>query len=140
MLDCLAKIMTEVTCFTNKHRIEAQFFLHEVQELKEGGERQNERWKKFEQQAGVYCLFDRKGQSVKYIGMSERDTGGRVFHWLFPKENQETKLQLDIKKKDIILHIVLKSEPYMASSLETFLIQNIETLHNVKKLTRQRKN
>ncbi|MCB1681927.1 MAG: hypothetical protein H6858_08915 [Rhodospirillales bacterium] len=130
MLENLSLIITEVARFTNKHKINAEFHLHYVHELNEGQENQSECWARFERHGGVYCFFDPTGKNVKYIGMSEISTGSRLHYWLYRKN----KLTEKIDREDIILHIVLEKEPYMASALETYLVQNIPTLHNVRKI------
>ncbi len=136
MLENLANIMTEVMAFTNNHKIEAEFHLYYIRELQDKSDSQAEYWARFEKNAGVYCIFDSKESHTKYIGMSEKDTGSRLFYWLF----KENKLAEKLLKDDIILSIVLRKEPYMASALETYLIREIPTLHNVRKLEKIEKN
>ncbi len=130
MLDNLAKTITEVVRFTNIHRIDVEFYIHTVHELQNDDDNEGRNWAKFEKRPGVYCIFDHLGKDTKYIGMSKSDTGNRLFHWLF----KPNKINEALDAKDVILSIVLEKQPYMAEALETYLITQVETLLNVKKL------
>ena len=101
--------------------------MHRVEDLNVENSRQAEYWGRFEKKAGVYCFFDEEADDVKYIGMSHTDTGNRLVGWLF----NENKVKENLYPKDVVLSVVLKEEPYMASALEMYLIKEIKPSLNV---------
>jgi len=134
MLDKLSIVLNEVLRFSNKHHADAEFYIHSVEELKDGTTHQDERWTRFEKNAGVYCFFDEDAKKVKYIGMSLKDTGSRLFGWLFIEDSKVNKA---ISDNDIILHVVLKDDAYIAPALEAYLISKISTELNVTGVTKR---
>jgi len=115
MLDNLSKTITEVVRFTNMHKIDVEFYMHTAHELQTDDDNQGRNWAKFEKNAGVYCIFDSEGKDTKYIGMSKADTGNRLYYWLF----KSNKINEAICPED---------------ALETYLITEVGTLLNIKKI------
>lgn len=126
MLENLSNTITEITAFTNEHRIDAQFFLHKVKELCDGSDAQNSRWARFEKRSGVYCILSANEVDIRYIGMSQRDTGGRVFPWIFSKKTETEQDMKTADPEDVVLSIVMEKQPYMAPALESFLIAKLK--------------
>ena len=85
-------------------------------------------WGTFEKKPGVYCVFREQGGTVWYIGMSERDTGTRLYEWLFKKN----KLSSVLADEDVVLSVVLKEQWYMAPALESYLIAHLQPALNVR--------
>lgn len=132
MLECLSQVMTEVIKFTNRHSIDAKIHVHSVSELRGDNEIPDDFWKKFETYGGVYCFFSENQNEIKYIGMSCSSTGNRLSRWLFTTKSSETDLTRSLVPNDFILSIVLADEPYMAPSLEKFLLVKFETSFNAR--------
>lgn len=124
----VGKLLTEIVRFTNRHRIDAVFHLHTIDQLRTSSDLQAEYWRRFEKNAGVYSIFERRGDAVRYVGMSERDTGSRLFGWLF----KENKVSAALSDEDIVLSVVLADEPYMAPALESYLIAQLAPALNVR--------
>lgn len=135
MLENLAKIITAVAKFTNKHFISSEFHIQSVGELwgEFGDEERDASWAKFEKRGGVYCIMSSDSSIVKYIGMSQSDTGQRLFQWLFPYKSQKKELSNSLESDDLILSIVLADEPYMSPALESYLIAKINPKYNQRK-------
>jgi len=127
----LSNTINEVVRFTNLHNIEAVFQINSVKDLLEGGDNQDERWRKFEKKAGVYLFIPTEEQAIHYIGMSEKDVGTRVFQWLV-KENKVSN-EIKDKKKHTVLTISLENQPYMSPALESYLITKLEPKLNIMK-------
>lgn len=123
----IGKAITHIHQFTNRHRIDAEFFFHSVSQLRTPSTEQSGYWSRFEKRGGVYCIFKQNGSSVQYIGMSGRDTGSRLFQWLFA----ENKVSASLTDEDLILSVVLANEPYMACALESYLIPRLRPDLNV---------
>ena len=70
MLENLAKIITAVAKFTNKHLILSEFHIQLVGELwgEFGDEERDASWAKFEKRGGVYCIMSFDSSTIKYIG------------------------------------------------------------------------
>jgi len=136
MLDNLALTITTVAEFTNKHLISSEFHIQSVGELwgNDGNDkRRDATWAKFEKKGGVYCIMSPKSSDLKYVGMSQSDTGQRLFKWLFPSKSEKNPLSTSLKSSDIVLSIVLADEPYMSPALESYLIAKIQTIFNSRK-------
>ncbi len=125
----LSNTINEVVKFTNQHQIDAVFQISTVDDLIGGHSYQDSLWKKFEKKAGVYILMRAEGKNVHYVGMSEKDIGGRLFGWLF----KENKVNDALVSSDIVLTISLERQPYMSPALESYLIAQLETNLNVMK-------
>lgn len=121
MYTCLSSVITGIVRFTNQHQIEADFHIHTVGDLQGANSDPAELWSRFEGDAGVYIIFDVAGGEVHYIGMSEQDTGTRLFQWLF----KENKVKSALNTCDLVLSIVMPGQPYMAPALESYLIQKL---------------
>lgn len=130
MYRALSKTINEVVRFTNQHRIEASFNIHQVGDLRSDGDETSARWKTFEKNPGVYVIFDVSDRQVHYIGMSEQDIGTRLYSWLF-KENKVNNVLLST---DIILTINLNEESYMSPALESFLIGHLGPSLNIRNI------
>ena len=122
----LSDTITKIVQFTNKHRIEAKFHIHTIGQLTEGTP--DEHWARFEKHAGVYVIFNYQRDAVHYVGMSEVDTGSRLFNWIF----RDNKVSNAIDKEDMVLSIVLKHHPYMSSALESYLIKELDPKLNAR--------
>jgi len=133
MLENLARAITEITTFTNEHRIDAEYHLHRVNELREDTPERNAFWAKFEKRSGVYCILCASGSSAKYIGMSQVDTGSRVFPWIFPRPEQSGTKDNRAVPEDVVLSVVLERQPYMAPALESYLIARLHPEFNRKR-------
>lgn len=155
MYPAITQTIAKVMEYDYKHNIfeylhDSPFHIHKRQHLKPDEDhgrdkQQDENWKKFEKHPGVYCVFDETGEKLIYVGMSKGDTGGRLFQWLFPKNDAHPmKVQKYIMDNDcLFLHIVLKSNSngkghdrdkgncdgtysgYIAPSLESYLIHEL---------------
>ena len=135
MFDKILKVFSAIIEFSNLHTIEAAYHLHRLGELKGGSDHQDKNWAKFEGKSGVYCIFDSEGEKLKYIGMSQSDTGSRLFQWLFPKteiELHEVQQAVKDDENTLILSIALPSHDYMAPALESFLIEKLKPELNKK--------
>lgn len=124
----VSRTLTEIVRFTNRHRIDAEFHLHTVGQLQGETEVPDPYWAKFEKYPGVYLIFDVSQSAVRYIGMSERDTGSRLYRWLF----KENKVNDVLQSGDIVLSVVLREQFYMAPALESYLIQKLRPVLNVR--------
>lgn len=125
----LSNTITKIVAFTNEHRIDAEFHIHTVGTL--GGDHKtapDDYWAKFEKNAGVYVFCSSDGNSIHYVGMSEMDTGNRLYNWLF----NENKVHRAISSADLVLSVVLKDQPYMSPALESYLIAKLKPVLNVK--------
>ena len=122
MYDSLSSAITEIVRFTNEHQIEAEFYIHSIGQLK--GDVPDSFWARFEKRPGVYLLFGSTGHALRYIGMSQRDTGTRLFGWLF-----RNRLGDEVDHEDLVLSVVLQQE-YMAPALESFLISKLNPALN----------
>lgn len=105
---------------------------HTVGELRNATEMQGQYWATFQKKAGVYCIFEQQGATIRYIGMSERDTGTRLYHWFF----NENKVSAVLADDDIVLSVVLEEQPYMAPALEAYLITKLKPILNVRGMGR----
>jgi|GEM_PF-1551955 len=121
MYGLLSTTITEIVRFTNEHRIDANFHIHTAGDLQGHNGLPDEYWAKFEKFAGVYVFFSADGKQVRYVGMSEKDTGGRLFQWLYT----QNKVNDSLTSNDLVLSIVLKQQPYMSPALESFLIAKL---------------
>ncbi|MEZ9357842.1 hypothetical protein AB4342_02620 [Vibrio breoganii] len=130
MFQYLSKTINEVVSFTNKHRINAKFNIHQVADLLGDNGSPDKLWASFEKQAGVYVLISTTASKVHYVGMSEKDIGSRLYYWLF----KENKVQEALSNKDIVLTINLKDQSYMSPALESFLISSLSPDLNVKNI------
>ena len=133
MRENLAQSLTEITAFTNEHRIDAEFHLHRVNELRDGSETQNLCWARFEKRSGVYCILSADGSKTKYVGMSKVDTGSRVFPWVFPKPAPDGATNSKTDDDDVVLSVVLEKQSYMAPALESYLITRLKPEFNKKR-------
>ncbi len=136
MFPKLAETITAVANFTNKHLINSEFHIHSVEELWGQGDTDKNRdaaWAKFEKRGGVYCVMSNDASIVKYIGMSQSDTGNRLFQWLFPNDSQKTEFSNSLEARDLVISIVLAEQPYMAPALESYLIDEMSPKYNRRK-------
>lgn len=124
----LSQAITEIVRFTNKHRIEADFHIHTAGQLQGEEGVPDKYWARFEKRAGVYLIFDCSAGGVYYVGMSKRDTGSRLYGWMY----ESNRVNEAVTEEDLVLSVVLESEPYMSPALESFLIDKMEPKLNKK--------
>ncbi len=129
----LSRAFTLIVEFVNSNRIQPEFHIHSVAELTNEEYDVPKNWETFEKFAGVYCFFDQAAERTKYIGMSQKDTGDRLFHWLFPKGESKSKVQEAVEDSDLVVSIVLKTDNHMAPALESFLIGKLKPELNSKR-------
>lgn len=122
----LSRAITEIVRFTNQHRIEAEFHIHTVGDLEGAAGVPDEHWARFEKRAGLYAIFDCRGGAVHYAGMSEADTGSRLFGWVF----KDNKVSEATGSDDLVLSVVLERQPYMSPALESYLIKALRPTLN----------
>ena len=124
----LSNTITTIVEFTNKHRIDAIFHMHSVGDLQGENGIPNKYWAKFEKKSGVYVLLKYGGELIHYVGMSENDTGTRLYNWLF----KENKINNVITPSDLVLSVVLENQSYMSPALESYLITKLKPALNIR--------
>ncbi len=130
MYEKLSNTITRIVQFTNEHKIVADFHIHSVGDLKGKNGCPDTYWAKFEKHAGVYLLLNCDDKTVHYIGMSQTDTGSRLYKWLFKENNNINKA---VSASDLVLSVVLKKQPYMSPALESYLISKLKPTLNKKR-------
>ena len=121
MYSHLSSVITEIVSFTNKHQFEADFHIHTVGDLQGTNGSPDDFWARFEGRAGVYLIFDNTENGIHYIGMSEKDTGTRLFQWMY----KDNKVNSAVNNTDLVLSVVMPKQSYMAPALESYLINNL---------------
>lgn len=128
MYEEISQAITEIVRFTNGHSIEAEFHIHTAGQLQGDEGVPDKYWARFEERAGVYVIFDCDDGGVYYIGMSKRDTGSRLYGWMY----ESNRVNEAVGKNDLVLSVVLENEPYMSPALESYLIDKMDPSLNKK--------
>lgn len=133
----LQKTLNCVSKFSSLHNVGVEFSIMSVADLRGENGEHAEYWSQFEKNAGVYVLFSFDGQETKYIGKSDTDLGRRVHpmiykgsHVVSKTDGNEVAKESSLKGNELVLVVSLKQYPYLASSLETFLIREISPTLN----------
>ena len=124
----LSRAVTEVARFMKRHQIEAEFHIHTVGQLQGTSGIPDPYWARFEKRPGVYVLFNCQGGAVHYVGMSQRDTGSRLYGWVF----QPNKVNEALAQDDLVLSVVMEDQSYMSPALESCLIRELRPTLNVR--------
>lgn len=127
----LSRAITEIVSFTNQHRIDAEFHIHTAGQLQGANGIPDKYWARFEKRAGVYIIFNSSEGGVHYVGMSQQDTGSRLYGWMY----KSNKVNTAVEESDLVLSVVLGEEAYMSPALEAYLIKKLEPNLNAKGLT-----
>jgi len=133
----LQKTLNCVSKFSSLHNVGVEYSIMSVEDLRGVNGEHKEYWSQFEKNAGVYVLFSIDSQETRYIGKSDTDLGGRVHpmiykgsHAVSRNDMNEASEESTLKGNELVLVVSLKQYPYLASSLETYLIREISPTLN----------
>ncbi len=108
--------------FADKHNFDVNIFQHSVADLRGLNGVPDKYWATFEKTSGVYLIADPLSTSTKYIGMSTKGAGKRMFKWMF----EDNKVSRAVSETDTVLSVVTADHNYMAPALELYLIQKLD--------------
>ncbi len=120
-MDNIEKIISIIEEFAVMHRFDVRIFQHSVADLRGRNEVPDKYWATFERDSGVYLIAEPLTSSAKYIGMSTKGAGKRMYKWMF----EDNKVSRGISETDIVLSVVTADHNYMAPALELYLIQKL---------------
>ncbi len=129
-MDNIERVIHLIEEFAVMHRFDVSIFQHSVADLRGVNEVPDKYWATFERESGVYLIADPLNSSTKYIGMSTKGAGKRMYKWMF----EDNKVSRGISETDIVLSVVTADHNYMAPALELYLIQKLNpTINTVGK-------